>query len=73
MQPMELSMYYKTLKDPMFGMNFQENWQDLKDRYFIRLTASGVALFLGLLSLISSFFMPKRNVIVAGWSGTEWK
>jgi hypothetical protein len=73
MPPMMMYFYYTTLKDPNFSINFHDNYQELKDKYHIRLSAAGVLLFLGLLSFVSAFFMPKHNAIVEGWSGTEWE
>lgn len=73
MMPIELFFHFNRLGDgPNFSYNFQENYQSLKDAYFIRLATAGFVLFLGLLSFISSFFLPKRDVEVVGWSGTEW-
>jgi hypothetical protein len=74
MSPMELYFHFKILeRGPNFSYNFQENYQALQDAYYIRLTAATVLLFLVIISFISSFFMPKRDVIVTGWSGSEWK
>lgn len=72
MPPMMMYFYYTTLKDPNFSINFHENYQGLKDKYHIRLTAAAVLCLLGLCFLFSSFFMPKRNAVVEGWTGTEW-
>ena len=73
MSPMELFFYFRNFEEgPNFSYNFQENYQSLKDAWHIRVVTGCVLVFLGLLSLISSFFMPKRDVVVTGWSGTEW-
>ncbi|MDR0703942.1 MAG: hypothetical protein LBF88_03050 [Planctomycetaceae bacterium] len=74
MNPMELYFYFKILeRGPNFSYNFQENYQALRDAYHIRVAAGAVVLFLVLMSFTASFFMPKRDVIVTGWSGSEWK
>lgn len=73
MTPMELYFYFTYFQNgPNFSYNFQENYQALKDAWHIRMAAGGFFVFLGLLSLVGSFFMPKQDVIVTGWSGTEW-
>lgn len=73
LMPMELFFYFQSLKDgPTFGYNFQEKFQSLKDAYWIRVTTAAVLVVLSLLSLGASFLMPKQNVIVTGWSGSEW-
>jgi hypothetical protein len=74
MSPMELYFHFKLFeRGPNFSYNFQENYQALRDAYHIRVAASAGVLFLVLLSFTASFFMPKRDVIVTGWSGSEWK
>jgi hypothetical protein len=75
MRPMELYFHFKILEreGPNFSYNFQENYQALRDAYHIRVAAGVVVLFLVLLSFTASFFMPKRDTIVTGWSGSEWK
>jgi hypothetical protein len=74
MSPMELYFHFKILeRGPNFSYNFQENYQALKDAYHIRVALAIVLLCLVVTSFISSFFMPKRDVIVTGWSGSEWK
>jgi hypothetical protein len=74
MGPMELYFHFKILeRGPNFSYNFQENYQALRNAYHIRVAAGAVVLFLVLLSFTASFFMPKRDVIVTGWSGSEWK
>ncbi len=73
MVPMELYFYFLNFQTgPNFSFNFQENYQALKDAWHIRMVAGGVLTLLGLLGLVSSCFMPKRDVVVTGWSGTEW-
>ncbi|MDR1962331.1 MAG: hypothetical protein LBQ50_00960 [Planctomycetaceae bacterium] len=74
MSPIELYFHFKILeRGPNFSYNFQENYQALRDAYSIRVTAGAVLVFLVLASFVASFFMPKRDVIVTGWSGSEWK
>ncbi|MDR1142183.1 MAG: hypothetical protein LBL62_10855 [Planctomycetaceae bacterium] len=74
MSPMELYFHFKNLeRGPNFSYNFQENYQALQDAYHIRVATATVLLCLVLASFAASFFMPKRDVIVTGWSGSEWK
>jgi hypothetical protein len=73
MSPMELYFYFTNFSlGPNFSYNFQDNYQALKDGWHIRIAAGCMLAFLGLLGLASSFFMPKADAIVTGWSGTEW-
>jgi len=73
MSPIELLFYFQMLeKGPNFSYNFQDNYQALKDAYTIRGAAASLCVFLSLLSIVASFFMPKKNVVVTGWSGTNW-
>lgn len=73
MSPIELFYYFKRLEGgPNFSYNFQENYQALKDAYAIRATCAAVLVAASLGCLVVSLFLPKRNVVVTGWSGTEW-
>ncbi len=73
MSPIELYFHFLHFQaGPNFSFNFQENYQALKEAWYLRMATGGVLTFLGLLSLVSSFFMPRRNAVVTGWSGTEW-
>jgi len=72
LSPMELFFFFRTLEEPTFSYNFQDNYEAIKDAYRIKVTATAILLFLSLLSIVASFFMPKRQVIVTGWSGSEW-
>lgn len=73
MSSIELFFYFQRLKEgPNFSYNFQENYQTLKDAYVIRTTTAAILFVLSISCLVASFFMPKRNVVVTGWSGTEW-
>ena len=73
MMPMELFFYFQTLKEPMFSHNFLDNYDAIKDTYRIRVTATMILLVLAVLSIVASFFMPKRQTLVTGWSGNEWR
>jgi hypothetical protein len=73
MMPMELFFYFRTLEHPTFSYNFQNNYEAIKDRHRIWLVVNGMLFFLSLLSIVASFFMPKKKVAVIGWSGSEWE
>ena len=73
MMPMELFFYFRTLKEPTFSYNFIDNYEAIKDTYRIRVTATAILFALAMLSLVASFFMPKQQVVVTGWSGSEWQ
>ena len=73
LMPMDLFFYFRTLKEPMFSINFIDNYEAIKDTYRIRIAANALLFFLALLSIVASFFMPKQNVVVTGWSGSEWQ
>jgi len=72
MMPMDLYLYFQTLKEPMFSYNFRDNYEAVKDTYRIWVTVNIILLILAFSSIIVSFFMPKQNVVVTGWSGSEW-
>ena len=72
MMPMELFFYFQTLASPTFSYNFQENYEAVKDTYLIWVTANIIFLVLAHLSVAASFFMPRQEVIVTGWSGSDW-
>ena len=73
MMPMELFFYFQTLKEPMFSHNFLDNYDAIKDTYRIRVAATIILFVLSVLSIVASFFMPKRQTLVTGWSGSEWR
>ena len=73
MFPMELYFYFRTLETPTFSYNYQDNYEAIKDTYRIWVTATIILLVLSILSIVASFFMPKRQTIVTGWSGSEWR
>ena len=73
MMPMELYFYFQTLEKPTFSYNFQDNYEAIKDTYRIWVTANIILIILSVLSIVTSFFMPKRNVVVTGWSGSDWQ
>ena len=72
MMPMELHFYFQTLEEPMFSFNFLENYEAVWATYRIWVTVNIILAILALLSITVSFFMPRQNVVVTGWSGTEW-
>jgi hypothetical protein len=72
MMPMELHLYFQTLKEPTFSANFRENYEAVWTTYRIWVIVNVVVFILAFASIVVSFFMPKQNVIVTGWSGSEW-
>jgi len=72
MMPMELHLYFQTLEEPTFSFNFRENYEAVWATYRIWVTVNIILFILAFLSVVASFFMPKQNVVVTGWSGTEW-
>lgn len=73
MMPMDLYFYYRTLEKPTFSYNYIDNYQALKDTHNIKVTATIVLFVISLLSIVVSFFMPRRNAVVTGWSGSDWR
>ena len=73
MMPMELFFYFRTLKEPTFSYNYIDNYTAIKETYRIQATATAILLFLAMLSIVASFFMPRQQVVVTGWSGSEWQ
>ena len=72
MMPIELHLYFQTLEEPMFSLNFMENYEAVWATYRIWVTVNIILAILAFASIVVSFFMPKQNVVVTGWSGTEW-
>jgi len=72
MMPMELYHYFQTLEEPTFSYNFIDNYEAVKDTYRIWVTANIFLLILASGSIVASFFMPRQEVVVTGWSGSEW-
>ena len=73
MMPMDLYFYFRTLEKPMFGYNVIDNYDALKDRHRIWVTVDIILFFLAVLGVVASFFMPKQNAVVTGWSGSDWQ
>jgi DNA-directed RNA polymerase subunit RPC12/RpoP len=74
MLPFDLFRYFEVLKlGTNFGYNFQMNYQDLKYAYYTRIAVFSLLVVISAASLIISSFMPKRGIIVDGWTGNEWK
>lgn len=74
MLPIELFYYFQMLKSgPNFSINFWENYQALRDAFHIRLTTACILILLSIGFIVVSFFLPKKNVVVTGWSGTDWR
>ena len=72
MMPMDLYFYFQTLEEPTFSYNFRENYEAVWATHRIWITTNVILFILALLSVAASFFMPKQNAIVTGWSGNEW-
>lgn len=73
MTPIELHSYFQSLESPTFGHNFRDNYEAVWATYRIWITVNVVLFILAFLSIVASFFMPKQNVVVMGWSGSEWQ
>ncbi|MDR3181900.1 MAG: hypothetical protein LBT89_03110 [Planctomycetaceae bacterium] len=73
LMPFELYLYFRSLKEPTFSYNFQDNYQAVKDTHQVWLIWGGIWLAAALVCVVLSFFMPKQNVEITGWSGSEWK
>ena len=72
MTPMEFHQFFLTLEEPTFSYNFRENYEAVWTTYRIWVTVNVVVFILAFASIIASFFMPRQNVVVTGWSGSEW-
>jgi ribosomal protein S27E len=73
MSPFDLHRYFEVLKlGANFSYNFQMNYQELKYVYYTRIAVAALLVVLSLASIITSFFMPKRNVTIDGWLGSDW-
>ncbi len=73
MLPIEAYWYLDTIGDnPVFGYNFQENYQTLKDEYMIRVTVLAILLGVSLLFLLVSPFIPTSITPVGRRGGTGW-
>ena len=72
MMPMELYLFFQTLEKPTFSYNFLENYEAVWATHRIWVTVNIVMFILAFTSIVVSFFMPKHNVVVTGWSGSEW-
>ena len=72
--PIDAYHYLDTLGEtPMFGYNFQENYQALKDAHLIRLTASSILLGLAVLLLLISPLLPGKPEMIDGPEGISWQ
>ncbi|MCL2709364.1 MAG: hypothetical protein FWE95_00655 [Planctomycetaceae bacterium] len=72
MTPIEFHQFYLTLEEPTFSINFRENYDAVWKTYRIWITVNVIMYILALASIGVSFVMPKQNVVVTGWSGSEW-
>jgi ribosomal protein S27E len=73
MSPFDLFRYFEILtRGSNFSYNFQINYQELKYVYYTRVAFFSLLVILSAASFTASFFMPKREIIIDGWSGSEW-
>ena len=73
MTPINLFLFFKTLEEPTFSNNFRDNYEAVWATYRIWIVVNVVLFILVFSSIVTSFFMPKRCVVVTGWSGSEWQ
>ncbi|MDR1478549.1 MAG: hypothetical protein LBJ00_06370 [Planctomycetaceae bacterium] len=74
MFPFDLFRYFEVLQlGSNFSYNFQMNYQELKYKYYTRVVIFSLLVLASVVCIVVSFFMPKRSVIVDGWSGSEWE
>ncbi|MDR1291488.1 MAG: hypothetical protein LBK06_09835 [Planctomycetaceae bacterium] len=74
MLPFDLFRYYEFFKlGANFSYNFQMNYQELKYAYYTRVAIFSLLIVLSIVSMVISSFMPKRGVVVDGWTGSEWE
>ncbi|MDR1053700.1 MAG: hypothetical protein LBL39_05945 [Planctomycetaceae bacterium] len=73
MLPFDLFRYYEIFKlGSNFSYNFQMNYQELKYVYYTRVSIFSLLVVLSIASIVVSLFMPKRGVVVDGWTGSDW-
>ena len=72
MEPTDLFRYFRTLENLTFSYNFQVNYEAVKDTYRIWVTTTIILFILAFSSIVVSFFMPRQEVVVTGWSGSDW-
>jgi hypothetical protein len=72
MMPMELYFYFCTLEEPTFSYNFQDNYESVKDGHRIWVVVNVLMFIFAFLGVGVSFFMSRREVVVTGWSGSDW-
>ena len=71
--PIDSMRYWELIKDgPAMSMNFRENYETLKDYYYLRCVGTGILVILALSILISSFFLGQTKT-VGTRQGTVWK
>ena len=73
MMPMDLYFFFQTLENPTFSYNYIDNYDAIKVTHRIWVTANVILFLLSILSIVASFFMPKQQTVVTGWSGSEWR
>jgi len=73
LNPIQAMQYWNLVKDgPAMSMNFRENYETLKDYYYLRCAGTGVLVLIALSILISSFFLGQGKT-VGTRQGTVWK
>jgi hypothetical protein len=73
MMPIDLYLYFQSLRKPTLSYNFLDNYEAVKDTHKIWLIFGGVWLAVGIVCIILAFSMPKQNIEVTGWSGSDWR
>ncbi|MDR1486000.1 MAG: hypothetical protein LBT09_14425 [Planctomycetaceae bacterium] len=74
MLPFDLYRYFEVLKlGANFSYNFQMNYQELKYVYYTHIAISALLVVLFVSCITASFFMPKRGVVIDGWTGSDWE
>ncbi len=70
--PIDAMRYWEIVKQgPAMSMNFRENFETLKDYYYLRCAGSGILILIAVGILISSFFLG-QNKTVGTRQGTNW-
>ncbi|GHT14859.1 hypothetical protein FACS1894170_12200 [Planctomycetales bacterium] len=73
MMPIDLYVYFQSLRTPTLSYNFLDNYEAVKDTHKIWLIFGGIWLAVGIVCIILAFFMPKQSIEVTGWSGSDWR
>ncbi len=70
--PTDAMRYWEIVKKgPAMSMNFRENFETLKDYYYLRCAGTGILILIAVSILISSFFL-RQTKTVGTRQGTDW-